>query len=166
GPAHRDPPPAERQRSLLVAVPLRRPLRIMLALRADDLVDLQLHQLMHNAEPDADAEGEQPFPRCPDQLAERLLDLRRQHPLGRRRGRDDRRPGYLPHGGSSSLEWTSATQNAAHGSGRGRRDRRSNFYEISDNLRHPPTPGQAAPALTPGRRVTPPFLAGIAVRNV
>ncbi|HZO50817.1 MAG TPA: hypothetical protein VFB26_11780, partial [Gaiellaceae bacterium] len=47
---------------------------------------------------------------------------------------DDRRPGYLPHGGSSSLEWTSATQNAAHGSGRGRRDRRSNFYEISDNL--------------------------------
>ncbi len=55
----------------------------MLALRADDLVDLELHQLVHDAEPDADAEREQPLPRCPDELAERLLDLRWQRTLRR-----------------------------------------------------------------------------------
>ena len=48
----------------------------MLALRTDDLVDLELHQLVHDAEPDTDAEREQPLPRCPDELAERLLNLR------------------------------------------------------------------------------------------
>ncbi len=55
---------------------------------------------------------------------------RSQRPPGRR----DLRRGYLLHGGSSCLGWTSSTQNAADGSGRGRRDRPSKFYEIPDNL--------------------------------
>jgi hypothetical protein len=37
-------------------------------------------------------------------------------------------------GGSSCLGWTSLAHHAADGNGRGRRDRRSNFYEIPDNL--------------------------------
>ena len=75
-PAHRHAPTAQRHRPVLVTVTLRRPVEVVLALRADDLVDLELHQLMHDTKPDADAQREQPLPRRPDQLAERLLDLR------------------------------------------------------------------------------------------
>ncbi len=38
--------------------------------------DLELHQLMHDAEADTDAQRQQPLPRRPDELAEGLLDLR------------------------------------------------------------------------------------------
>ena len=55
--------------------------RVVLALRADDLVDLLLHQLVQHAEPDADAQRQQPLLRCPDQLAQRLLHPRGQHGL-------------------------------------------------------------------------------------
>jgi hypothetical protein len=43
-----------------MAVTLGGPGGIVLAPRADDLVDLGLHQLMHDPEPDTDAEREQP----------------------------------------------------------------------------------------------------------
>ena len=81
-PAHRHAATAQRHRPVIVTVTLRDPVRIVLALRADDLVDLELHQLMHDAEPDTDAEREQPLPRCPHELAERLLNWRRQRTLG------------------------------------------------------------------------------------
>lgn len=51
----------------------RAALRVVLALRADDFDDLFLKQLGEHTEPDADAQGEQPFLRRADQLAERLL---------------------------------------------------------------------------------------------
>ena len=100
-PAHRDAAAAQRQRPVLVAVTLRRPVRVVLALRAHNLLDLELHQLVHDAEPNTDAQREQPFPRRTDELAQRFLDLRRQRTLRRRQGRDDLRRGYLLHGGSS-----------------------------------------------------------------
>jgi site-specific DNA recombinase len=99
--AHRNPAAAERHRPVLVAVPLGDPIRVVLALRAHDLVDLELHQLVHDTEADTDAEREQALPRRPDELAERLLDLRRERTLHRLQGRNDLRLGYLRHGGSS-----------------------------------------------------------------
>ena len=57
-----------------MAVTLGDPPRVVLALRAYDLVDFELHQLVHDTQADTDAEREQPLPRSPDELAERLLD--------------------------------------------------------------------------------------------
>jgi hypothetical protein len=45
------------------AVPNRRALRVVLALRADHLDDLLFQQLGQHPEPDPDAQGEQAFPR-------------------------------------------------------------------------------------------------------
>ena len=53
----------------------------MLALLTDHLADLLLHQLGQHAEPDADAQREQPLLRRVHQLAERLLHPRRQRQL-------------------------------------------------------------------------------------
>ena len=75
------PPAAQRHRPALMTVALGRPIRVVPALRADDLLDLGLHQLVHHAEPDADAQRQQPLPRGPDQLTQRLLNLRRQRPF-------------------------------------------------------------------------------------
>src|SRR5581483_1000955 len=118
--------------------------RVVLALRADDLVDLELHQFVHDREPDADAEREQALPRCTDELAERLLDLRRQRPLSHSRGRDDRRAGYLPHGGSSCLGWTSTARNAAHGNGRDGRTATQTSTRFRTTSRQDPTHTAAA----------------------
>ena len=82
----RDPPAAQGHRPVLVAVTDRDAIGVVLALRADDLVDLELHQLVHDAEPDADAEREQALPRCPDELAQRLLDPRWERTLRRLAG--------------------------------------------------------------------------------
>jgi hypothetical protein len=101
GATHRNAPTAEGHRPILVAVALGDPVAIVPAPRAHDLVDLELHQLMHNAEPDADREREESFSRSPDQLAERCLNLRCERTLGHLHGRDDLRCGYLLHGGSS-----------------------------------------------------------------
>jgi len=79
----RHAPATERHRPVLVAVTLRRPIPVVLALRADDLVDLTLHQLMHDTKTETDAEREQPVPRCADELAKRPLNLRRERPLRR-----------------------------------------------------------------------------------
>ena len=82
-----------------MAVALGETTRIVLPLRSDDLIDLELHQLMHNTEPDTNAQREQPLPRRPHELAERLLDLRWERTPGGLHGRDDLRPRYLLHGG-------------------------------------------------------------------
>ena len=66
-----------------MAVTLGDPVGVVLALRSDDLVDLELHQLVHDAEADTDAERQQALPRRADELAERFLNLRRQRTLGR-----------------------------------------------------------------------------------
>ena len=66
-----------------MAVAHRGALRVVLALRADHLDDLLFHQLGEHAEPDADAQREQPLLRSADQLPERLLHPRRQHGLRR-----------------------------------------------------------------------------------
>jgi hypothetical protein len=50
---------AERHLAVLVAMSDRVALGVPLALRAHDLVDLLLHQLAQNAEPDTDAQREQ-----------------------------------------------------------------------------------------------------------
>jgi len=64
-------------------------IRVVLALRADELVDLELHQRVH----DTDAQRQQPLPRRPDQLAERLLDPRWERTLARLQRRNDLRRG-------------------------------------------------------------------------
>ena len=99
----RHPPTAECHRSVLVTVTLRCPVRVMLAPRAHDLIDLPFHQLMHDRQAETDAQCEQPLPRCSDELAERLLNLRRERTLKRISGRDDLRSGYLLHGGPPVL---------------------------------------------------------------
>ena len=130
-------------------VPLRRPIRVVLAFRADDLRHLGLHQLVHDAQPETDAQREQSLPRCPDELPERFLNLRRERHLRRLRGRDDLLAGYLRHGGFllSSRTWFGRPERSQP-ERTGREDRHSNFYEISDNL-------QAAMTVVKGRTATP-----------
>jgi hypothetical protein len=80
-PLHRDSSTAERHLARLVPVPHRAALRVVPALRADDVVDLFLHQLGQHPEPDTDTQRKQSFLRCPDQLPKRFLDALRQHRL-------------------------------------------------------------------------------------
>jgi hypothetical protein len=124
----RDTAPAERHLSILVTVPNRRPVRVVLALHADDVGHLLFHQLGQNAEPDAHAEGEQALSRCPDQLPERLLDTLRQYSLITGRLRD--RYGLI-HGGASlifpgSPRTLPTEADAAGGTA-------VKFYELRDN---------------------------------
>ena len=98
-------------------------------------VDLGFHQLVHDPQPDTDAQREQSLACGADELAERFLNLRRQRTLHRLGRRDDLRSGYLLHGGSSCPRGLGlVAPNAPNRSGRGGRDRRSKFYELSDNL--------------------------------
>src|SRR5437867_819922 len=106
----------------------------MLALRAHDLVDLELHQFVHDAEPDSDAQREQALLRRSDELAERLLDLRWERTLRRLQGRDDLGGGYLLHGGSSCPLGLGLRPERSTVERTGREDRRSKFYESPDNL--------------------------------
>jgi hypothetical protein len=116
-------------------VTLGDPIAVVFALGADDLIDLERHQLVHNAEPDADAERQQSLPRCPHQLRERLLDLRRQRTLRPLQRAHDRRRGYLAHGGSSCPRGLGWRLSRSQRERTRREDRRSKFYEIPDNLR-------------------------------
>ena len=50
------------------------------------------------------SEREQTLPRCPNKLAQRLLNSRRKRTLRRLQGRDDLAGEYLLHGGSSCLD--------------------------------------------------------------
>ncbi len=62
-------------------MPARGRVPIPAPLRPHDLVDLGFHQLVHDPEPDTDAQREQSLPRGADELAARLLNLRRQRTL-------------------------------------------------------------------------------------
>src|SRR5439155_16888601 len=94
-PADRHAPAAQGHRPARVAVTLGDPVGVVLALRADDLVDLELHQLVNDAEPDTHAQREQALSRRPDKLAERLMNLRWKWALRSLQGRDDLAGGYL-----------------------------------------------------------------------
>jgi hypothetical protein len=125
------PRPADRHAS---PTELGGPVVVVLALRAHDLRHLGFHQLVHDTEPDADAQRQQPLPRRADELAQRLLNLRWKRALRCLPGRDDPRRGYLLHGGSScprGLGWHLSRSQRE----RTRREGPpSKFYEISDNL--------------------------------
>ena len=103
GPLDAHAPAAERNLAALVAVTHRRALTVVATLRPDDILDLLVHQLSQHAEPDTDAERQQPFLRRAGQLAERLA-----HPLGQRvEAVPDDVVGvvvYGPHGGSPVLD--------------------------------------------------------------
>src|SRR5487761_1563397 len=120
--------------TILVTVTLRGPIPIVLALWAHDLGHLDLHQLMHDGQAEPDRQREQTLPRCPDELAECLLNLCRQRQLRRLHGRDDLGAGYLLHGGPpvlTDLVWRPRTlPTGADEAGR----TASNFYELPDNL--------------------------------
>ena len=109
-------PPAERDLASLVAMANRGAVGVALALRAHDVVDLLFHQLGEHAEPDADAQRQQAFLRCADQLAQRFLHAAGQHGLVDDRGLRDRYG--LLHGGSSFDLWR-ITANAPNRNGRG-----------------------------------------------
>src|SRR5204863_9147667 len=114
-----------------MAVTHSAPVRIPLALRADDLVDLLFQHLGQHAEPDAHAQCKQPFLRCPDQLTKRLLHALREHGLivGRLRDR------YVAtHGGSSFGSWRIAHHAPTRSGRAGGTAVTSNFYTRRDNL--------------------------------
>jgi hypothetical protein len=91
--------------------------------------------------PDTDAQREQSLSRGAHELAERVLNLRRERTLQRLSRADDLRSGHLLHRGSSCpLGLGLVAPNAPNRSGRGGRDRRSKFYEISGNLAFAGTP--------------------------
>src|SRR4051794_41845840 len=99
--ADRYPPAAQRHRTVVVAVTLREPAGVVLALRTYDLGDLGFHQLVHDPETDSDAQRQQPLPRCTDELAQRLLVARNSSEYGGGGGvgiapfcRARRRPGH------------------------------------------------------------------------
>jgi hypothetical protein len=99
-PIDRDTAPAERHLTGLVAVTDCAAIGVVLALRAHDIIDLLLHQLAQDAEPDTDAERQQPLLRCPDELPQSLLNTLRQNDLIHGRPSDR----YVAlHGGSSCL---------------------------------------------------------------
>ncbi len=112
---HSDPPAAEGDLARLMTVAHRGPVGIMLALRADDLVDLDLHQLMQHSQPDADAQRKQPVLRSIHELTKRCLHAPRQREL-----LDPHLPGARPvlrgryglHGGSSRLDGLIRTRHA------------------------------------------------------
>ncbi len=72
-----DASPAERHLAVLMTVSDRVALSVPLALGADHVVDLLLHQLAQNAEPDTDAQRKQALLRRSDELPERFLNSRR-----------------------------------------------------------------------------------------
>jgi hypothetical protein len=69
---HPDAPPAERDLTRFVAATDRDAVRVVLALRADDLVDLRLHQLLQHAQPGQPYSFDIREVRFDDGLSERL----------------------------------------------------------------------------------------------
>jgi hypothetical protein len=100
-PADRHPAATERDLASLVAMAHRGAVGDVPALRADDRVDLGLHQLVQHPEPDPDAQRQQPFLRGAGELAQRLMHRGGQLLDALLAGRD-RRSRYGPHGGWSS----------------------------------------------------------------
>jgi hypothetical protein len=114
-----------------VAVTDRAAIGVALTLGPDNIINFFFHQLAQHAEPDADAERQQPLLRRSHQLAQRLLDAGGQHGLLRDRGLRDRYG--LLHGGSSFDLWR-ITANAPNRDGRGGGTAVFKFYELRDNL--------------------------------
>jgi len=128
-------------------------LRVVLALRADDVDDFLFQQLGQHAEPDADAQGEQPFLGRADQLPERLLHALRQHDLFVARLRER----YVaPHGGSS-LSIFRITRHAPKRSGR-----EGGTADLRSSTSYGTTSSRLAPALM---RMTPGHVPSSGVRN-
>jgi hypothetical protein len=121
-----------------VAVSHSGPVRVVLALQTDDIVDLLGHQLLEHAEPDTHTEREQSLLRCPDQLPQRFPHALREHGLIASRLSDR----YVATHGGSSLDLCGIAANAPNRSGRGRRDRR--------HLKVLRAPGQPPSRLTLG----------------
>src|ERR1022692_4163497 len=78
---HLHAPTPERHLTTFMAMSDRGPVRVPLALRADQLIDLLLQQFPEHTQPDLDRQREQSLSRCPDQLPQRLLDTVREHSL-------------------------------------------------------------------------------------
>ena len=119
-PLHRDAAAAERHLARLVTVTHRDPINVVLAARPDDLDDFLFDQLGQHAQPDTDAERQQPLLRSADQLPEHLLHAFGQHDFVHARLRER----YVPVHGGSSFDLRRIASNAPNKSGRGRRDRR------------------------------------------
>jgi hypothetical protein len=77
-PADLDAASAERHLARRVTVPLRGPLAVVAALRANDPLDLPLHRLVQHRQAGADCERQQSLLRLPGDLAQRQLDVLRQ----------------------------------------------------------------------------------------
>ena len=92
----------------------RRPVRVPLPLRPDELVDLLLQQLAEHTEPDLDRQREQPLLRSPDQLPQSLLHTLREHGLILDRISDR----YVALHGGSSFDLCRITRHAPTESGR------------------------------------------------
>jgi hypothetical protein len=114
-PPHRDTPATERDLTSLVAMTNRRAIGVVLALRAHDIIDLLLHQLAQDAEPNTNAERQQPLLRCPHEMPQSLLNTLRQNDLIHGRPSDRY---VVPHGGSS-FDLGRITANAPNRNGRG-----------------------------------------------
>src|SRR6266511_3684741 len=134
-----DAPPTQRHLPRLVAVTHRCPPQVVLALRTDDLVDLLFHQLGHNAEPNADAQGEQPLLGRVHQLAEHFLHTRRQRELTSHLTHGDLIARYGLHGGPSSCRLTTSHSPRSRRDRTRREDRHLKFYELRDNLARDPS---------------------------
>ena len=125
------PPTTKRHLPVLVTVTNRRAGRIVLALRTDDLIDLLLEQLPKHAESHLHRERQQPLPRSPNQLPQRLLHPLREHSLISDRLSDR----YVALHGGSSFDLDRIARHAPTRSGRaGGTAVTSKFYEPRDNL--------------------------------
>ncbi len=82
----------------------------------------------------SNAQREQTLPRCPNELAKRLGNLRRERDLTDLRARHDLRPDTFSTAVPPVSNGLRSPQNAANGTGRGGRTA-IKVYEISDNLR-------------------------------
>jgi len=129
----RHAPAAERDLAVLPAMAHRGPVGVVLALRADDLLDLVGHQLAEHAEPDR--QGQQRLFRRAAQLAQRLLHPPRQHLKAL--------PADLPVG--LVLYGPHAVLLSSQRSRTRREDRHLKFYELRDNLRSPRSRRSTAP---------------------
>ena len=128
-----NPPAAQRDLTILVAVADRTTVRVPLPLRADHLVDLLLEQLPEHPQPDLDRQRQQPLLRCPHQLSQRLLDALGKHALIT--GRLGDRYGAT-HGGSSFGSWLIAPHAPTRSGRAGATAVTSKFHEHRDNLDH------------------------------
>ena len=124
-------PAAQRHLAVLMAMADSAAVRVPLALRADDPLDLLLEQLPKHTQPHLDRQRQQPLLRRPHQLAQRLPHTLRQHGLVI--DRLDDRYGLI-HGGSSFGSWRIAHHAPTRSGRAGGTAVTSKFYEPRDNL--------------------------------